>query len=81
MYDIMEQGVTLVEPVYLRREPQVLVIIALLVCCSLLFSFTTNPQPTMEAVYYLSPTEHSVECLIRDFAADENQYAGELCVL
>ncbi len=54
MYDIMEQGVTLVEPLYLRREP----------------------QPTMEAVYYLSPTEASVDCVIRDFEQNDQQYAG-----
>lgn len=54
MYDIMEQGVTLVEPVYLRREP----------------------QPSMEAVYYLTPTEHSIDNLIRDFDTNDQQYAG-----
>ncbi len=54
MYDIMEQGVTLVEPVYLRREP----------------------QPAMEAVYYLTPTEASVDALIRDFEGEKEQYAA-----
>ena len=52
MYDIMEQGVTLVEPVYLRREP----------------------QPQMEAVYYLEPSEASINALIQDFEDDNNQY-------
>ena len=54
MYDIMEKGVTLVEPVYLRREP----------------------QPAMEAVYYLEPSGHSVDAVIRDFELNEDQYAG-----
>jgi syntaxin-binding protein 1 len=52
--DLTPKGVTLVEPVYLRREP----------------------QPSMDAVYYLSPTEHSVEHLIRDFDVNDQQYGG-----
>lgn len=54
MYDIMEKGVTLVEPVYLAREP----------------------QPSMDAVYYLSPTPASVDAVIRDFDNNDDQYAG-----
>jgi hypothetical protein len=46
--------VTLVEPVYLRREP----------------------QPAMEAVYYLTPCAASVEALIRDFEQEANMYAA-----
>ncbi len=35
-----------------------------------------EPQPAMEAVYYLSPTEASVAAVIADFERDPHQYAA-----
>jgi len=55
MYDIMEEGVTLVEKIDVARQP----------------------LPSLEAIYFLSPTRESVDALIKDFEnKKEPQYAA-----
>eukprot|EP01116_Phalansterium_solitarium_P008929 TRINITY_DN228_c0_g1_i1.p1 TRINITY_DN228_c0_g1~~TRINITY_DN228_c0_g1_i1.p1 ORF type:complete len:622 (-),score=229.14 TRINITY_DN228_c0_g1_i1:152-2017(-) len=55
MYDIMEEGVTLVEKIDIKRQP----------------------IPNLEAIYFLTPTEESVQLMCDDFKdARRPQYAA-----
>eukprot|EP01117_Protostelium_nocturnum_P003438 TRINITY_DN1446_c0_g1_i1.p1 TRINITY_DN1446_c0_g1~~TRINITY_DN1446_c0_g1_i1.p1 ORF type:complete len:630 (-),score=247.36 TRINITY_DN1446_c0_g1_i1:73-1929(-) len=55
MFDIIEEGVTLVEPIQIKRQP----------------------LPKLEAIYFLTPIEESIQGLIEDFSdAKHPQYAA-----
>jgi len=54
MYDITEEGVTIVESLEKARQP----------------------LPELEAVYFVMPTEESVNLIIQDFTKPRPQYSG-----
>jgi len=54
MYDVMEEGVTLVENISIARQP----------------------LPKMDAIYFLTPKEESINLLLRDFKDPKNPQYG-----